>query len=152
MSALRPNRSIPHCAVIPELAYADVSSAVAWLESAFGFVTRLRIGDHRVQMIAGEGAIVVMDSSREPDGPAIPSRHGVLVRVENLDAHAARAKASGAEILSPPTTHPFGERQYSVRDPDGHRWTFSETVADVDPAEWGGDLELRDDGMDRTAH
>jgi uncharacterized glyoxalase superfamily protein PhnB len=150
MSALRPNRSIPAAAVIPELAYTDVSRAITWLEDAFGFVTRLRIGDHRAQMIAGEGAIVVMDSSREPGGPATPSRHGVLVRIENLDAHAARATASGAEILSAPTTYPFGERQYSVRDPGGHRWTFSETVADIDPAAWGGILELRGDGMDRT--
>jgi len=51
-----------------------------------------------------------------------------------------RARAARAEILSSPTTYPFGERQYSVRDPGGHRWTFSETVDDVDPATWGGIL------------
>lgn len=32
----------------------------------------------------------------------------------------------------------FGERQYGVRDPWGHVWTFSESVADVAPEEWGG--------------
>lgn len=70
---------------------------------------------------------------------AAPGGHGVLVRVEDADAHHARAAVAGAEILSPPTTYPFGERQYSARDPGGHRWTFSETVADVDPATWGGE-------------
>jgi uncharacterized glyoxalase superfamily protein PhnB len=32
----------------------------------------------------------------------------------------------------------YGERQYSAEDPWGHRWTFSQTVADVDPRDWGG--------------
>ena len=38
------------------------------------------------------------------------------------------------------TVIPELERQYNVRDPGGHRWTFSETVDDVDPATWGGML------------
>jgi uncharacterized glyoxalase superfamily protein PhnB len=37
-------------------------------------------------------------------------------------------------------THMYGERQYTVEDPGGHRWTFSQSVADVDPADWGGEL------------
>jgi uncharacterized glyoxalase superfamily protein PhnB len=141
---MRANRSIPSAAVIPELAYADVPAAARWLRDAFGFEERLRIGEHRVQMFAGGGAIVVMDSSRESPTGAQPSGHGVLMRVEGVDAHCARAKAPGAEILSPPTTHPFGERQYSARDPGGHCWTFSETVSDVDPASWGGSLLVPD--------
>jgi uncharacterized glyoxalase superfamily protein PhnB len=32
---------------------------------------------------------------------------------------------------------PFGERQYVAQDPGGHRWTFTESVADVAPEEWG---------------
>jgi uncharacterized glyoxalase superfamily protein PhnB len=43
-------------------------------------------------------------------------------------------------VLSEPTTYPFGERQYSVIDIGGHRWTFTQTVADIDPAIWGGEL------------
>ena len=139
---MRTNRSIPDATVIPELAYADVPSAVAWLCNVFGFRERLRIGDHRAQLLVERaGAVVVMDRSRESAASA-PTAHGVLVRVDAVDAHHARSAAAGAEILSPPTTHPFGERQYSVRDPGGHRWTFSESVSNVDPADWGG--ELRD--------
>ena len=135
---MRTNRSIPPTAVIPELAYADVDGAVKWLCDAFGFQARLRIGNHRAQLLVGSGAVVVMDRSRETS--AAPSGHGTLVRVEDVDAHFARASAAGAVILSPPATHPFGERQYSAEDPGGHRWTFSETVSDVDPASWGGEL------------
>src|SRR4029079_7710035 len=63
----------------------------------------------------------------------------------------SRTAAAGAEILSPPTTHPFGERQYSVRDIGGHRWTFSETVSDVDPATWGGDLRTAQQHLDAAS-
>ena len=27
-----------------------------------------------------------------------------------------------------------------AEDPGGHHWTFSQSIADVDPAEWGGVL------------
>ena len=40
-------------------------------------------------------------------------------------------------ILNPPQSHPFGERQYSAEDPEGHRWSFTESVADVLPEAWG---------------
>lgn len=41
----------------------------------------------------------------------------------------------GATIPNPPITYPFGERQYTAVDLVGHRWGFTQTVADVDPAE-----------------
>jgi uncharacterized glyoxalase superfamily protein PhnB len=46
----------------------------------------------------------------------------------------------GATVLGTPTDYPYGERQYSALDPGGHRWTFSQSIADVDPAAWGGEL------------
>ena len=45
------NRSAPPASVIPVLAYADVGAAADWPCAAFGFRIRLRIGDHRVQLI-----------------------------------------------------------------------------------------------------
>jgi uncharacterized glyoxalase superfamily protein PhnB len=141
---MRNNRSIPSATIIPELAYADVPAAAAWLCRAFGFTEHLRIGDHRIQLLCGDGAVVVMDRSRE-SADASPSGHGILVRVADVDVHYARAVAAGADVSSPPVTHPFGERQYGARDPGGHRWTFSQTVDDVDPASWGGQLVRRDE-------
>jgi uncharacterized glyoxalase superfamily protein PhnB len=63
-----------------------------------------------------------------------------MVRVTDVDEHCTRAKASGAFVVSEPTSFPYGERQYTVDDLAGHRWTFSETLADVDPVEWGGEV------------
>jgi uncharacterized glyoxalase superfamily protein PhnB len=66
-----------------------------------------------------------------------PPSTSLFVPVEDVDAHYEQAREFGARILNPPTTHEFGERQYSVEDPAGHHWTFSQSVADVDPADWG---------------
>ena len=131
---MRANRSIPRCSVIPELPYPDVGTAVDWLIEAFGFTLRLRIANHRAQLNVGECAVVVTE--RGPSSAESVST--VLVRVEDVNAHHARAQARGATILRPPADHPYGERQYTVRDPGGHVWTFSESIADVDPREWGG--------------
>ncbi len=61
-----------------------------------------------------------------------------MVRVEDVDRHHERARRQRVRILQPPETYPFGERQYTAEDLDGHRWSFSQTVADVTPEDWGG--------------
>ena len=83
-----------------------------------------------------DGSMVIVD--RGADGAALTGR--VMVRVADVDAHHAQAVAAGASVVSAPETYPFGERQYSALDVGGHRWTFSQSVADVDPASWGGEL------------
>jgi uncharacterized glyoxalase superfamily protein PhnB len=138
---LRKNRSVPNATVIPVLTYPDVRAAVAWLFGAFGFVERVKVGeDHRSQLQFGDGAVILGDV----DGARTPPRsgevtHSVLVRVEDVRSHCARARAAGAHILMEPTDMPFGERQYSAEDLGGHHWIFSETIADMAPEEWGGE-------------
>jgi uncharacterized glyoxalase superfamily protein PhnB len=137
---VRRNRSIPPATVIPVLVYPDVRAAVAWLQDAFGFAERIRIGeDHRSQLTVGDGAVIVADVRHERRPPrAGEETHRVMVRVEDAAAHCARARAAGARILREPTDWPYGERQYEAEDLAGHRWTFSETLRDVAPEEWGG--------------
>ena len=135
---MTPNRSIPPVTVIPQLAYPDTLAAAAWLREAFGFRTRLRIGSHRVQMDvgpegAGQGAVVLTEAGRGA------SPGSTLVRVEDADAHHERARRAGATIVRAPESHPYGERQYTAVDPAGHVWTFSQSIADVAPEEWGGE-------------
>ena len=125
-----PNRSVPASSVIPVLAYADVAAASDWLCEAFGFRERLRVGDHRAQLVYGNGAVIVTEGASPPAT--------VHVRVEDAAAHHDRARANGAQITSEPTDYPYGERQYTAVDPGGHHWTFSESIADVDPESWGG--------------
>jgi catechol 2,3-dioxygenase-like lactoylglutathione lyase family enzyme len=122
------NRSMPPSAVIPVLGCPDVVAASAWLREAFGFLERLAIGSHRIQLSYGSGSLVLVD------GAAVPAT--VMVRVQDADAHCARARAAGARIVAEPADQPYGERQYTAVDPAGHTWTFSQTIADVDPADW----------------
>ena len=143
---MRTNRSIPSATVIPVLIYPDVRAAVAWLGAAFGFVERLRIGeDHRSQLAVGDGAVIIGDvrHDRRPPRPG-EATHSVTVRVDDVNAHCARAREHGAEILMEPIDFEYGERQYSAVDLAGHQWTFTETLEDVDPASWGGELVALD--------
>ena len=138
------NRSMPPGTFIPELGYADAPTAAAWLCKAFGFSERLRIADHRIQLTYDSGAMVVVEGPKQPE-TAHASTHSVMVHVADVDSHHARAQREGARIVREPATHPFGERQYTAQDPGGHRWTFSQSIADVDPADWGGALRHRDE-------
>jgi uncharacterized glyoxalase superfamily protein PhnB len=139
---MRSNRSIPQSTVIPVLIYPDVRAAVAWLDAAFGFAERVRIGEsHRAQLRFGDGAVIVGDVRGERRAPR-PGEvtHSVMVRVDDARAHCERARAQGARIVMEPTDFEYGERQYTAEDPAGHHWTFSETLADVAPEDWGGTL------------
>jgi uncharacterized glyoxalase superfamily protein PhnB len=117
---MNQNRSKPAGTIIPTLIYDDVPKAVNWLCDVFGFTERLRAGTSHF---------------RQPR-PAEVSQV-ISVDVEDVDSHHEHAVAHGARILQPPTTHMYGERQYTAEDYAGYRWTFSQTVTDVDPADWG---------------
>jgi uncharacterized glyoxalase superfamily protein PhnB len=132
------NRSIPRATVIPVLAYSDVHRAVAWLCAAFDFNVRIGMGSHRAQLNVGEGAVIVRELRPEEIGVSLGLGCSVMIRVENADAHCAQARAYGARIVTEPYTYPFGERQYTAIDLAGYSWTFTESQADVHPADWGG--------------
>ena len=130
---MRYNRSVPPCPVIPVLRYPDPAFAAEWLSKAFGFHVRLRIANHRIQMRAGDGCFTIAEGE-------IPPNHSITmqVRVEDVLSHCERSRQAGATILTPPTDHFYGERQYNAEDFHGHRWDFTETIADVEPESWGG--------------
>ncbi len=140
---------MPDCVVIPVLAYADVGAAITWLCATFGFTVRLRIGDHRAQLIFGSAAVVVTQGLAPkavvadlPTDAALT--HSIMLRVPDVDLHYAHAVSRGARIIQLPQTFPYGEKQYTAEDLGGHLWTFSQTVADVDPAAWGGVLSANE--------
>jgi uncharacterized protein (DUF952 family)/uncharacterized glyoxalase superfamily protein PhnB len=130
------NRTMPAAAVIPQLIYEDVAAAIAWLCDAFGFVERWRAGDHRAQLEVPGGGCVVVTEPRTSQ--ALRGQWSVLVRVADVDAHHERARVRGATILAPPRDFSYGERQYAAKDLAGHHWSFSQSIADVAPEDWGG--------------
>jgi uncharacterized glyoxalase superfamily protein PhnB len=130
---VRDNRSVPPCPIIPVLRYPDPGVAAEWLGKAFGFTVRLRIGNHRIQMRAAEGCFTIAEGNIVPNHSIV-----VQVRIENAWSHCETARSAGAIILTEPTDHVYGERQYDAQDFYGHRWNFTETLADVEPESWGG--------------
>ena len=138
------NRSVPPGGVIPFLVYDNVPRAIEWLSGAFGFRERLRTQPdedgsiHLAQVFAGEGSVMLRTRPEAERGQA--NHHpapGILVRIDDADAHCDQARRFGAMILREPKTAEFGERQYTAADLAGYQWTFSQTVADVAPDTWG---------------
>ena len=141
VSVMLTNRSAPPATVTPVLIYPDVRAAVAWLEAAFGFEERVRIGDsHRAQLRVGsDGAVVVADVRGDRVGPSDGVvTHLLKVRVPDVDAAIARARDCGARVVEEPRTYEYGERSGVLEDPGGHRWELTQTVRDTAPEEWGG--------------
>jgi uncharacterized glyoxalase superfamily protein PhnB len=148
---MQSNRSMPSATVIPILVYEDVPEAIEWLCDTFGFEEQIKIAEQRSVLRIGDGAVIVT-GRRVPDperggDPVVlrPPRRGevshtIMVRVPDVDAHYGHARRSGARILQPPTDHNYGERQYAAEDLEGHRWSFSQSIADRAPEDWGGKL------------
>jgi uncharacterized glyoxalase superfamily protein PhnB len=137
--------------VTPSVAYRDPLAALKWLEAAFGFETTVFVTDKdgnaaHIEMGFNGGAIYV---AGEWDGPPFaPARvkspaslDGVVTGVlrihmdEGLDAHYARAKAAGAQIVQEPSDQFYGDRIYRAIDPEGHFWVFSQPVREVSDAD-----------------
>jgi uncharacterized glyoxalase superfamily protein PhnB len=136
------SRTTGSASVAPELVYADVGDAIDWLCEAFGFTELWRADQHRARVAFGNGIVILADADPQY-GRALPGRtgarsHAVTVKVENVDAHHDHARQHGARIVSSPADYPYGERQYTAEDLAGHRWTFTQAIADLAPEDWGG--------------
>ena len=120
------------------LFYQDPKAALAWLEEAFGFefVMLLEDADGNVahsQMEFGDSYVMIgQEWSADHKSPkSVGGKNTQTVHVQidsDVDAHFARAKAAGAEIMAEPETQFYGDRTYRCRDPEGHIWTVSQTV------------------------
>lgn len=126
---------MPPCSVIPVLVYEDVEEAVGWLCETFGLQVRWQVGDHRAQLSLNGGTVVVTEPRTSA---ALPGPQSLLVRIPDVDGHFRHARERGAKILDAPRDFPYGERQYAAEDLGGHRWGFSQSIADVAPESWGG--------------
>lgn len=133
--------------VIPMLAYEDGPRAMDWLARAFGFHerTRMTTPDGRLshgEMEAGHGLIMLATPTPDYESPkhhregceqaqrwsSVPYIiDGVLVYVDDVDAHHAQASKAGATILSQVEDGANGKR-YRAEDLEGHRWMFIQSV------------------------
>ena len=128
--------------VTPYLLYRDADAAIDFLTSAFGFTERVRMrgddGKTNHAELDLEGGIVMLGNPG--DDHKTPNELGgrtqiVYIYVDDVDAHFEHAKANSADIQRDPEDQFYGDRTYSVHDPEGHSWSFATHVRDVSPEE-----------------
>ncbi len=123
--------------VIPALRYKDAPAAIEFLCRAFGFEQHLVVPgpDQTIahaELSFGNGMIMLGSATDSEYGRLVthPAETGGLetqtayVIVGDADAHYARAKVAGAQIVIDIKTEDYGGRDYTCRDPEGHVWTF----------------------------
>jgi uncharacterized glyoxalase superfamily protein PhnB len=124
--------------LIPILVCEDIPAAHDFLVDAFGFTSG---GIHRTaegQAVHAEvraGGLVFWLHRVTPElklasprsMPAATS--GLIVYVEDVDAHFEHARARGAHIVSEPKDMSYGQREYGALDIEGHRWWFARPLS-----------------------
>lgn len=134
---------MPQDVLIPVLGYPAVGEAVQWLTDAFGFMTRWQVGEHRAQLAVGPSAAVAIVQGNAPPSTI----DHVMVRVDDVEEHLARALAAGAQV-GDVQDHMYGERQYTAVDLSGRSWVFTQSIADVAPEEWGAQTRATTTGAE----
>lgn len=122
----------------PLLWYQDPRAAIAWLERAFGFETRMVVDDGTGGVIHSElrlGSGYIMVAGPPRDGAVSPRAFGgrstqsVHVQLDDgLDARCDAARAAGAKIEREPEDQPYGDRVFTCRDLEDHPWSFGQTL------------------------
>jgi len=145
-------------AFTPAVFYKDPMAALAWLEQAFGFETSMLIEPpqddprmmHAEMSLAGAGRVMVgaewSDWTRSPASVGGANTAAVHVDLEaDIDAHCERARHAGAVIEMEPADQFYGARTYRATDPEGHVWTFAQTIREVsrEEAERVSGLKIR---------
>ena len=129
------------------LYYREAGKMIDWLCQAFDFELRLKVeGDagrvEHSELTYGEAVVMVGDERRgtrwgvdmsSPLSVGGANTQGLMLYVDDVDAHCARARAAGARIVDEPSVHDYGDdywadRSYGALDPEGHMWWFSQRL------------------------
>ena len=143
--------------IVPSLYYLQPKAALAWLEHAFGFETRMIIegpdGDDsqiHAEVTIGAGVIFVggewSASVKSPKSVGSVNTQGIHIRLDgDLDAHCAQARATGAHITREPADQFYGDRTYTAVDLEGHAWSFAKPLQrmSLDDMARAGGLEIK---------
>jgi uncharacterized glyoxalase superfamily protein PhnB len=124
--------------VIPLIVYADIARAHDFLVEVFGFAAGGVQYDGTGRAVHGEvraGDTTIWLHAVSPDHRMDTPRGkpatygGFVVHVPDVDEHFERVRAAGAKIDSVPKDQEYGQREYGVSDPEGHRWWFATPIS-----------------------
>ena len=135
---IRPTLSTAVC-------YRDPKAALKWLEDAFGFETTMVVLNPdgsltHSEMSFGDGLIMVggeYDAQhKSPASVGGMNTQSIHVQLDaGIDAHCERARKAGAIIVRELADQFYGDRVYAALDPDGHVWSFGQTLNAMSNAE-----------------
>ena len=134
--------------ICASLYYRDAARMIDWLCEAFGFQIRLKVEGEagrieHSELTYGDGLIMVgreraaaeqrFGSHALSPLTAGGNTQGLMVYVDDLDSHCARARSAGARIVAEPELHDYGDdywadRCYGALDPEGHLWWISQRI------------------------
>ncbi len=133
--------------------YKDTKAALRWLEDAFGFEPFMVILDKdenlaHAEMRFGDSVLMVAsewtEKHRSPKATGGINTQTIHVQLDDdIDRHCERARKAGANITQEPETQFYGDRTYRCTDPEGHIWTFGQTVEKSTPEDWEKATGLR---------
>ncbi|MGZ3418764.1 MAG: VOC family protein [Polyangiales bacterium] len=122
--------------------YDDAAKAIDWLVKAFGFEVRLKVEGEggaieHSELTYGDGMVMVSQAGKRPHYRSPRTAGGntqsMMIYVDDVEAHCARAREAGAKIIEEPKVHDYGEeywtdRGYECEDHEGHHWWFYERL------------------------
>jgi uncharacterized glyoxalase superfamily protein PhnB len=122
--------------LIPVVPYEDIRAAHDFLVDVLGFTSggveedgagnvvhgEVLAGSRRIWLHAAAGGLTTPRLAGSASA-------GIVVHVADVDAHFAHAQARGATILREPTDEDYGQREYGVKDPEGHSWYIATPFA-----------------------
>jgi len=119
------------------LGYDDIEAARDFFITALGFAEEWSSADDSGKLtrshVRFEDTVLMLD---KPGVHGVKSpcevggvTHLLVIEVPDADAHFSGALSAGAEILVPPTDRPWG-RDYELRDPGGHIFSFFSSTKD----------------------
>lgn len=117
--------------VWPSLAARDARALIEFYVTAFGFTVSALYGegdrvDHCELLWPLGGGIMLGDAKTDGVDAWVlaPGTFGAYVVTDSPDALYERAMDAGATLLRELNDTPYGSREFSVRDPEGNRWSF----------------------------
>jgi uncharacterized glyoxalase superfamily protein PhnB len=128
-------------AIWPVLTFRDATTAIEFLEEAFGFqraAVYTRDGDPTVvehaEMRWPLGGGVMIGTAGKDDSAfaqRTPGNDAVYVVCTDPDALFEGAVGAGASVVRELRDEDYGSRGFSVRDPEGNLWSFGTYKGDA---------------------
>ena len=122
--------------IVPGHRYRNAPAAIEWLSKVFGF-ERHAVYDGEngsighAELTLGNG-MIMLGSGRDdefgsgfkpPEDLGGVETRSCYIVVPDADAAYARAVAAGAKVIRPLQDTPYGSREFTVKDPEGHSWS-----------------------------